>query len=484
VRKFALLSVLTSILFVSRIGSQESPLSQAQELLKEGKPRDALPILLDLQRSEPANADLCQQIGIAYTQLQDFPQAEKFYREAIRLNPQFWAARNNLGTVLWFMDRHDESEREFLAVSRVRPNDPVPHLYLGLAAHARREFPHAKEEFKKAGELASNNPEVLPAVLESYLATGDLTFSSNAENLLASTESSDPTLASRVAALFLQYGFPDQAAAVLEKLTAAHTDSADGWRMLAQAYDLENKPEDAYRAYSRAIEAAPNLEDSYIALADFASAHGNNDYGLEVVTKGLQRLPNSPGLLCERGLVLALKGDRDQAEKSFVEASQRRPGWALPLLALGISQLESGNAPGAADTFQKSRSVDPKDFRTHYLYAFALTKKDGNGGKAIVALRKAIELNPEDARSHALLGQLLLAEQHPNEAASEWQRALKIEPANPTALYQLALLYKKQGKTQQADRLLEAFQRAKAKMRSDEQSLVEILRVVPEKRAP
>jgi tetratricopeptide (TPR) repeat protein len=482
--KFALVSVLSGILFVPQVKSQESPLSQAQDLLKEGKPQDALPILLNLHRSEPPNADLCQQIGVAYTQLQDFPQAEKFYREAIRLNPQFWAARKNLGTVLWFMDRHEESEREFLTVAKVRPNDPVPHLYLGLAAHARREFPRAKEEFKKADALASDNPEVLPAVLESYLATGDSSFSSNAENLLASTENSDPTLASRVAALFLQYGFSDRAAAGLEKLTAAHADSAEGWRMLAQAYDLQNKPEDAYRAYSRGIEAAPTSEDNYIALADFASAHGNNDYGLEVITKGLQRLPKSPGLLCERGLLLALKGDRDQAERSFIEASQSRPGWALPLLAQGISQLESGDAAGAADTFHKSRSVDPRDFRTYYLYALALTKKDSNRGEAITALRKAIELNPEDARSHALLGELLLAEQHPNEAASEWQRALKIEPDNPTALYQLALLYRKQGKTQQADHLLEAFQRAKAKMRSDEQSLVEILRVVPEKRSP
>jgi len=477
-------SALSCVLFASLIFGQELPVSRAREFLKEGKPLDALPILLRLHKSEPSNADLCQQIGIAYTQLQDFPQAEKFYREATRLNPQFWAARSNLATVLWFMDRHDESEREFLVVGKARPDDPVPHLYLGLAAHARREFPRAVEEFKKGGTLASNNLEVLPAVLESYLAIGDSSFSTNAINQLSSAENSDPAMAARVGALFLQYGFPGRAATVLERLTAAHGDSAEGWRMLAQAYDLQNKPEDAYRAYSRAIEAAPNSEDNYIALSDFASAHGNNDYGLEVVTKGLRRFPTSPDLLCERGLLLALKGDRNQAESTFIEASQRRPGWALPLLALGISQLESGDAASAADTFQKSRSVEPNDFRTHYLYALALTKKGGKQEEAVIAVRKALGLNPQDARSHALLGQLLLAERHPNEAASEWERALKIEPDNPTALYQLALLYRKQGKTQQADHLLEAFQRAKGKMRTDEQNLVQILRVVPEKRAP
>ncbi|PYT28675.1 MAG: hypothetical protein DMG57_14125 [Acidobacteria bacterium] len=29
--------------------------------------------------------------GIAYTQLHDLAQAEKFYRKAVELNPQFWA---------------------------------------------------------------------------------------------------------------------------------------------------------------------------------------------------------------------------------------------------------------------------------------------------------------------------------------------------------------------------------------------------------
>jgi len=89
-------------------------------------------------------------------------------------------ARKNLGTVLWFLDRKDESEREFQAVTTVQPADPVPHLYLGLADHARREFPRAKGHFEKAGSLALENPEVLPAVLEAYLASHE---SGNADSL-------------------------------------------------------------------------------------------------------------------------------------------------------------------------------------------------------------------------------------------------------------------------------------------------------------
>src|SRR5579862_1065482 len=77
---------------------------------------EALATLLERHRLDPSNANLCQQIGVAYTREDNFAQAEKFFREAIHFNPRFWAAQKNLGTVLWFQGRKDESEREFLSV--------------------------------------------------------------------------------------------------------------------------------------------------------------------------------------------------------------------------------------------------------------------------------------------------------------------------------------------------------------------------------
>ena len=242
-------------------------------------------------------------------------------------------------------------------------------------------------------------------------------------------------------------------------------------------------------AYARSLEADPNSEETYIALAEFASSHGNNDYALQTAGRGLERLPKSPGLLFEQGMLWALQGDRKKAEERFMEASRLRPAWHLPLLALGVAELESGDVAQAAISFQKARALDPRDFRAHYLYATAVARESErtsgeNRTGAIAALRQAIELNPGDARPHALLGQLEMSEGNPNAAALEWQTALKIDPQNGIALYQLGLLYQKQGKTEESKQLLQRFQSAKAKMRGNEESLVQILRVVPEKKKP
>lgn len=467
---------------------QQSPLAQAQALLREGEAESALPILLKLYRAEPSNANLCQQIGIAYTQTNDLTHAEEFYREAVRLNPQFHAARKNLGTVLWFLNRKEESEREFLTVKKSIPADPVPHLYLGLAAVGHHEFARAKEEFERAGTLASANPEVIQPVLESYLATRDLSFPEAILQKLTHAENPDWEMVSRVGALFLQYDYCTQAVTAFEKIASAHKESAETLRLVAAAYDRQHKPDLAYSAFSRAIDMDPNAEDGYLELSNFASAHANNTYALQVVARGLERLPQSPHLLFEQGILLALTGDRTKAEASFVEASRREPGWNLPLLALGVSALESGKAGEAVALFDKARSIDPRDARAWYLYALAISKQSTaastSGANAIAALHKAIELNPGDAASRALLGRFELDAGNSDEAARQWEAGLKLDPKNATALYQLGLLYRRAGKSGQAKQLLKRFQRVKAEQLDEEMQLVEVLKIAPSKPAP
>ena len=407
------------------------------------QPSATLDALLAKHRADPSNPNICQQIGVAFTQSQEFDKAETFFREAVRLNPQFWAARKNLATVLWFLDRKAESEREFQEVTRVLPADPVPHLYLGLAAHARRDFANAKMQFEAAGELASDNPEIFPALLESLLATSDW----------------------------------KSANALLVKMSARHEENPEGWRMLAEAYDGAGKPDDAYRAFHRALEADPASEETYVALAEFASAHGNDEYALKVVAQGLARRPQSGPLYFEQGLLWAWKGDRIHAEAAFQKANSIKPDWAPPLMALGVSKMESGDAGQATAEFQKARTADPGDYRTHFLYATALTRDAHDSAQdraaALQALHQAIELNPKDARPYVLLGQL-----DPDGAEADWQMALKIDPENATALYELGRLYQKRGKSAEAQRLLEKFRAAKAKMHGEEDSLVQILRVI------
>lgn len=359
------------------------------------------------------------QLGLAATKEGKLPEAEKHFSEAVRLNPQFVPARKNLAVVLWFLGRKAESEREFSSLLKTIPADPVPHLYLGLAAHERKKYIEAQEHFEKAGDLATKNPEVLPAVIESWLGAG-------------------------------------------------------------AARDKLGQPEKAHAAYLKAVEASPATEEPYLALAAFSTAHQNNEYALEVLNQGLQRVPSSARLLHQKGIALALLGNQDEAERSLRKASELDPKWNSPLLAIGVSQLERGRYDEAAASFRRAATLARGDFRAEFLYATAL-KRTGDPNRRneiMTALRRAAALKPDDPRPKALLGQTLFEAGRHEDAAAELEAALRLDPENSTALYQLAMLYRDLGKKEESRKLLARFEKVKANRREEEGSLVQVLKVV------
>jgi superkiller protein 3 len=406
----------------------------------------ALNALVEAHRARPGDANLCLQIGVLYTQAQQLDKAEEFYRKALAIDPALLPARKNLATVLWFLNRRTESEREFRTVGRLRPDDPVPHLYLGLAASDRKQYAPAKAHFEKAGPLAVDNPEVLPAVLQAFLAVKDFSL---VDRLLARPSTSRP---------------------------------AEVWLLIAAACDEHHVPEKAYAAYQRAIEADPRSEQGYLSLAQFAAAHRNVPFAEKVVARGLEAAPGSPRLLLQRGIFRAREGDRKRAAESFEQAAAADPKSNTAVLALGILQLESGQPAEAAATFRKAAGIAPRDHRAEYLYATALSRAGASDtarrAEIVVALKRALALNPSDARAHVLLGQEYLSSGEIAAGVAQLERALQLDPANTTALYQLGVHYRRQGRTAESRRLLDTFRELKAKEREEESMVVQIMKVV------
>jgi tetratricopeptide (TPR) repeat protein len=405
--------------------------------------------LLEQYRSAPPSATLCDRIGIAYTQAGDLVNAEEFFRTALKLDSGLLSARKNLGTVLWFLNRHGESEQQFRQVAKAAPKDPVAQLYLGLAAYDRKQYGAAAAHLDAAGTLASANPEVYPVLIETYLESGRASDAARLLEASANSASTDPRI----------------------------------WIWLGKAYDRQNRPDDAFRAFTKAIDLKPNADEGYFALADFAAAHGNRAFAQETIGRGMKYCPKSASLQLQAGILWALDGDYDRAATNFSAAEQLAPGWNLPLLAMGITQLQAGKLGESASTFQKASALDPNDYRAKYLYATTLSQAGGQNDAAQreqikSALTKAIALNPKHAKSRVALAQVYVSQNRNEAAISELKSALSINPNEPTALYQLSLARRKQGNIEEATRLMQRFRVVKEKSHHDENELVQILKTV------
>jgi tetratricopeptide (TPR) repeat protein len=80
-------------------------------------------------------------------------EAIAHYTEAVRLNPNNFRARFNLGTNLAQRNRLDEAIDQFRAAVRLAPKSWEPHYNLGLALARQGHYAEAVAEFARAAEL-------------------------------------------------------------------------------------------------------------------------------------------------------------------------------------------------------------------------------------------------------------------------------------------------------------------------------------------
>src|SRR5579872_285125 len=103
------------------------------------------------------NAVLANKTGIAYHQLQDFQDAEKYYRRAIKLNPKYSEAINNLGTVYYAKKSYRRAIAQYRNALRIAPNSASILSNLGTAYLARKQDDDAMKAYDEAFAI---DPEV------------------------------------------------------------------------------------------------------------------------------------------------------------------------------------------------------------------------------------------------------------------------------------------------------------------------------------
>ena len=147
------------------------------------------------------------------------------------------------------------------------------------------------------------------------------------------------------------------------------------------------------------------------------------------------------------GLAALQVGDDVRAEASLAEATKlvaaEPAGWAN----WGILALRQRNFDAAAERFDKAVSLDSDDDRIYYLQGLMESDR-GNSTQAIAKLRQAIKLNPKNLRA---LYQLASEVERQGDEHSEAdfqqliQQVLATQPNNLAALLELSRIAAKRG---------------------------------------
>ena len=124
----------------------------------------------------------------------------------------------------------------------------------------------------------------------------------------------------------------------------------------------------------------------------------------------------------------------------------------------------------AEQSIRRAIALQPKNARFHCHLGILLMRKS-DYASAEESFRKAVALAPEYGLSHYELGKILARSNQLNAAAEELNQAVTRDPSLGSAYYQLSRVYARLGDTENAQRVLAEFQKLYREQTNESQEL-------------
>ena len=128
--------------------------------LDEGKVQSLLTII----KSDPKNVGAHVQLANTYFDAERYPDAIKWYAEALKLDPKNPDASTDLGVSYYYSGRTDEALKQFETSLKLNPKHAKTLFNKGIVlAFGKRDLQGATEAWQQVVQLAPGTPEAQAA---------------------------------------------------------------------------------------------------------------------------------------------------------------------------------------------------------------------------------------------------------------------------------------------------------------------------------
>jgi tetratricopeptide (TPR) repeat protein/DNA-binding winged helix-turn-helix (wHTH) protein len=410
-------------------------------------------------------------LGVEKEQAVQNPEAIALLEKAIALDPEFAMAYARIGyTYVMGWGRSEEGkpylEKAFKLTDRLSEKDR-----LNIAAW----YAVANQDYSAAIKAYQEIVARYPLEVEGYRRLGGLLRGDNRLNealevlkqgLVIDSEAKD--LYNGLGGTYSDLGRHDEAIAMFQRYVSLAPDEPNAHDSLGLGYQWAGRYEDAIREYERAISLKPDFYISVIHLANTFYQTGRYRLALQQFQRYLEIVPS----IVERGRgysgiaqIERARGRVDEAERAarLVLASAKTGFGSMLMVA-----LEKGDLTAAQNLEEKLKQVQTKgrgargDLRELPYYQGLLELKRGHANEAIEKFKEVLRHRPptwnieayEDclAKAYLDLGRL-------DEALSEFDRILKLNPNYPLVHYHMAQIYERKKQMDQVRTQYEHFLR-------------------------
>lgn len=478
-------------------------LEEGARLMQEKRWEEAVRLFEAMAERSPKQAEIFYRLGVGYLELGRFQKAEEALKRSLRLNPahtqaslhlarlyestqrlqealsvyeriievdpmgetaQFSLLKKSLieGIFLARSGDFDGALRLFKSAAQIAPDDPSAYYNIGQVYLRKKDEAKAEEAFRKVAALDPGHQEArlhlgnlyerqkrLEEALEAFISAAQINPNSPGGK---SAQAKVPLLQG---ILLAQRGRAEEALTAFRQALRISPDPAPIYFNIAQVYLGQGDFENAEAALTRTLQVDSRHQGALLSLGILYERQGKLEEALRAYETARDVQPaNTDGVNAAvsaqtvRGRMAAQSGNLDEALEAFEQAAALQPKNPANYFNLALLHLRRNNLSEAEKAFDQVIALDPSEGDA-YLPLADILEKSGREAEAIETYERLIALGPgplttrAQVRLHLLKGVLFGREQRFDEARSEFEEVVRLDPQEKMGYFNLALAHLK-----------------------------------------
>ncbi len=427
---------------------QNARLARAAELaLQRGDYPTAENYAQRAARSAPDDPQLWFLLGYVARLNHNYALSATAFQHGLRLKPLSVQGISGLAQTYSDMGRVAEAEKLLKQALAVNPRQVDDLLVLGNLSLQAGDYPDAVTYLRRAEQVKPNaRSELLLAIC--YERQKEMDMASRYLHLAQRRAPNNPDVERSLAGYYRETGHYGKA---IDELKAIRNPPPDVVGELAYTYQLDGKPQDAARLYSRAADALPRNLGMQLSAAQAELTAQAPDRSHRFLARAAGINPNYYRLHQIRGEIAELEEHNDAAVKEYQAAIASLPPTPAegPLYGIQLHmdlqmlyrQLNQDNAAQQqlqiAQQQIKSVQVQPGERPAFLRLRAQIEMNTGQLQSALNDMQAALALTPNDPNSLQIDGDVLMKMGRTQDAIAVYRKVLGIDPRSRLALTSL-----------------------------------------------
>lgn len=364
--------------------------------------------LLTVSQLAQGNPPALFALAMHYSDNGDDEAAIQRYRELLQFDPEYSAARYNLGLLLMDKKHWEEAHSQFNWLIEREPQNAKAFFSRGRANYRMKNYDLAIADYRQAIDIQQGHYP------EAYLNLG------------------------LVQTALKEFGTAEES---YQMAIIQRDNYATAWYNLGLLHMRQKQTEDALASFAQAVKLNKNYATAWYNMGVLYGREERNEEAIKAYQEALRLRPK----YINAHLNIAVRWNRiGQPQKAIAHyhdalAYDATYSNAWYNLALVYSQLEQYG--DAVDALRQMLELEPDNVKALYRIGQTFMALERNQD-AIDALQHAVDIEPDNTELRLALAQSLRAAGDSQQAQRELFKGLSLEPGNVSLRAELASLEK------------------------------------------